>query len=128
MDLEEFAKFLEPYLNEGKTKIGDEDAFARQDKECCLEKVQKFKMADVRTLEKMKVAELKQVLSAQGLETKGNKSELLSRLKGFLQQLGVQFKLQQEHEDELEDADHEQVKSQETLEQNTSIQSPVNRS
>uniref|UniRef100_W5M7E1 SAP domain-containing ribonucleoprotein n=1 Tax=Lepisosteus oculatus TaxID=7918 RepID=W5M7E1_LEPOC len=44
------------------------------------------KMAEVVELHKLKLAELKQECAARGLEVKGNKSDLISRLQAYLEE------------------------------------------
>ncbi|XP_038550404.1 SAP domain-containing ribonucleoprotein-like, partial [Micropterus salmoides] len=43
-------------------------------------------MAEVIELQKLKLAELRQECDARGLETKGNKGELIARLQAYLEE------------------------------------------
>ncbi|XP_042373011.1 SAP domain-containing ribonucleoprotein-like, partial [Plectropomus leopardus] len=43
-------------------------------------------MAEVIELQKLKLAELRQECEARGLETKGNKGELIARLQAYLEE------------------------------------------
>ncbi|XP_037539709.1 SAP domain-containing ribonucleoprotein-like [Nematolebias whitei] len=45
-------------------------------------------MAEVVELQKLKLAELRQECDARGLETKGNKGELIARLQAYLEEHG----------------------------------------
>ncbi|XP_041097450.1 SAP domain-containing ribonucleoprotein [Polyodon spathula] len=47
-------------------------------------------MAEVAELHKLKLVELKQECTARGLETKGNKQELVSRLRAYLEEHAVE--------------------------------------
>uniref|UniRef100_A0A8C7Y5N4 SAP domain-containing ribonucleoprotein n=1 Tax=Oryzias sinensis TaxID=183150 RepID=A0A8C7Y5N4_9TELE len=49
---------------------------------------QQRKMAEVVELQKLKLAELRQECDARGLETKGNKGELIARLQAYLEEHG----------------------------------------
>uniref|UniRef100_A0A3Q0R7Y9 SAP domain-containing ribonucleoprotein n=1 Tax=Amphilophus citrinellus TaxID=61819 RepID=A0A3Q0R7Y9_AMPCI len=46
------------------------------------------KMTEVIELHKLKLAELRQECDARGLETKGNKGELIARLQAYLDEHG----------------------------------------
>uniref|UniRef100_A0A3B5AV25 SAP domain-containing ribonucleoprotein n=1 Tax=Stegastes partitus TaxID=144197 RepID=A0A3B5AV25_9TELE len=46
------------------------------------------KMAEVIELQKLKLAELRQECEARGLDTKGNKGELIARLQAYLEEHG----------------------------------------
>ncbi|XP_058869029.1 SAP domain-containing ribonucleoprotein-like [Acipenser ruthenus] len=66
-------------------------------------------MAEVVVLHKLKLAELKQECTARGLETKGNKQELVNRLQAYLEEHAVEEEV---NEEEVlgEDTEEEEVK------------------
>ncbi|KAI9515586.1 hypothetical protein NQZ68_023236 [Dissostichus eleginoides] len=74
---------------------------------------QQRKMAEVIELQKLKLAELRQECEARGLDTKGNKGELIARLQAYLEEHGETTDFTLRHE---EDVDVDDVLAEDTEE------------
>ncbi|XP_033987744.1 SAP domain-containing ribonucleoprotein isoform X1 [Trematomus bernacchii] len=70
-------------------------------------------MAEVIELQKLKLAELRQECEARGLDTKGNKGELIARLQAYLEEHGETTDFTLRHE---EDVDVDDVLAEDTEE------------
>ncbi|XP_053174439.1 SAP domain-containing ribonucleoprotein isoform X1 [Scomber japonicus] len=69
-------------------------------------------MAEVIELQKLKLAELRQECEARGLDTKGNKGELIARLQAYLEEHGENKKEEDVDVDDVLGEDTEELKEE----------------